>query len=151
MSEYKVDISWENSSGEMDYDRYDRNHSWRFSGGVTLTGSAAPEFNGDSSRVDPEAALVASLSSCHMLTFLALAARRRLVVAAYCDTAVGYLEPLPSGHLAMTRVKLKPKVTFAAGTDISPDQFKKLHDRAHEECFIANSVKTDITVDATIE
>jgi organic hydroperoxide reductase OsmC/OhrA len=145
MSAHTATIRWHNDSTGMEYDRYNRNHTWEMAGNI-VPASAAPEFKGGAGRVDPEAALVASLSACHMLTFLAIAARKRLMVASYTDEATGWLEKNAAGRLAMTRVELRPEVRFASGTTIPADELARLHDGAHRECFIANSVKTEVTV-----
>jgi organic hydroperoxide reductase OsmC/OhrA len=145
MSAHTATIRWQNDSTGMDYDRYNRNHTWEIAGNI-VPASAAPEFKGSAGRVDPEAALVASLSACHMLTFLAIAARKRLVVASYTDQATGWLEKNAAGQLAITRVELRPDVRFAAGAAVSAQDLARLHERAHHECFIANSVKTEVTV-----
>lgn len=145
MSEHTATIRWQNDSAGMDYERYSRDHTWVVAGNQ-IPASAAPEFKGGAGRVDPEAALVAALASCHMLTFLAIAARKRLVVAGYTDSAVGWLEKNAAGQLAMTRVELRPEVQFAPGTSISAEELARLHESAHRNCFIANSVKTEVTV-----
>lgn len=145
MSEHQATIHWQNDGTDLDYDRYSRDHRWEMAGN-TIAASAAPEFKGGAGRVDPEAALVAALASCHMLTFLAIAARRRVVVRSYTDRAVGWLEKNADGQLAITRVELRPEVTFAPGTELSPDELARLHDSAHRNCFIANSVRTEVTV-----
>ena len=110
-----------------------------------MPGSAAPAFKGSAERVDPEEAFVAALSSCHMLTFLAIAAKKRLVVDDYVDSAVGYLEKNEDGKLAMTRVVLRPAIQFADPP--SAETIEKMHHKAHENCFIALSVKTEVTVE----
>jgi len=132
---------------DFGYESYPRDHLWTFEGGVRVPGTAAPAFKGDPKRVDPEAAFVASLSSCHMLTFLAIASRKRLVVDAYEDDAVGFLAKNESGKLAMTRVVLRPRVAFA-GAPPPPEVVAELHERSHRECFIANSVLTQVEVEA---
>jgi organic hydroperoxide reductase OsmC/OhrA len=144
MSEHRATISWERSSEGFDYDTYSRDHVWEFEGGTRVDASAAPEFRGDAPKVNPEEAFVAALSSCHMLTFLAIAARKRMVVDAYQDAAVGYLEKNEQGRLAITRVVLAPVVTFAEPP--SAEELARLHAKAHENCFIASSVKTDVRV-----
>ena len=115
--------------------------------GSSVPATSAPAFRGNPERVDPEAAFVASLSSCHMLTFLAIASRKRLVVDAYEDDAVGYLAKNEAGKLAMTRVVLRPRVAFA-GASPSPEALADLHELSHRECFIANSVVTHVEVEA---
>ena len=97
--------------------------------------------------VDPEEAFLASLSSCHMLTFLAIAAKRKLTLDSYTDEAAGYLEKNAEGRLAMTRVVLRPRIEWAEGINVSQADLDKLHHQAHEGCFIANSVKTAVTVE----
>lgn len=146
MSVHGANIAWERNRDDFKYDSYTRNHVWRFANGVQVEASAAPDFLGDATRVDPEAAFVASLASCHMLTFLAIAARKRLIVDSYADEAVGYLEKNDEGRLAMTRVELRPKIVFAEKTEPSPEQLERLHASAHRQCFIANSVTTRVVV-----
>lgn len=147
MSEHRVHVSWERGGVDFGYESYPRAHRWRFEGGVEVPASAAPAFHGNPERVDPEAAFVAALSSCHMLTFLAVASRKRLVVDAYEDEAVGFLAKNEAGKLAMTRVVLRPRVVFA-GAAPAAELVADLHERAHRECFIANSVRTDVAVES---
>jgi organic hydroperoxide reductase OsmC/OhrA len=147
VSEHRVRVDWERGGVEFRYDTYPREHAWTFEGGTRVAASAAPDFLGDASRVDPEEAFVASLSSCHMLTFLALAARRRLVVDRYRDEAVGFLEKNEAGHLAITRVVLRPRIEFAGEAPGEPE-LSRLHEMAHEHCFIANSVRTEVRIEA---
>lgn len=147
MSEHHATISWKRTGPDFSYEKYTRDHTWAFDGGVTVAASASPTYRGNPKLVDPEEALVAALSSCHMLTFLALAARKRLTVDAYDDEAVGYLEKNSQGQLAVTRVVLRPKVRFEGATAPSAEDLAALHDKAHHECFIANSVLTEVTVE----
>ena len=146
MSEHYAKISWSLGDSEFSYDEYPRDHEWQFPGGLTVPASAAPDFLGSEDPVDPEEALVAALSSCHMLTFLAIAAKKRLRVASYSDNAVGHLEKNAAGQLCVTRVELRPQVTWGDGESVSDEQYRKLHASAHENCFIANSVKAEVTV-----
>lgn len=145
MSEHHAAIRWRRDSESFAYDDYNRAHEWHFADAVRVPASAAPEFRGDADRVDPEAAFVAALSACHMLTFLAICARRRIVVDAYEDDAVGHLEKNADGRLAVTRVELRPRVTFA-GDSPADEELARIHDMSHRECFIANSVLTDVRV-----
>ena len=147
MSEHRARIDWKRDTKDFSYETYSRSHTWSFEGGVVVPASSAPEYLGDPTRVDPERALVAALSSCHMLTFLALAARRRLVVNAYRDEAVGFMEKNAEGKLAVTRVVLRPAVEFEGPKPPSAAELEKLHHLAHEHCFIANSVRTEVTVE----
>ncbi len=144
--EHHATILWRRTSESFTYDSYNRAHEWRFHS-VTVPASAAPGFRGDATMVNPEEAFVASLSSCHMLTFLALAAKKRFSLDSYTDEAVGYLEKNDKGRLAVTRVLLRPQVQWSQGISVSPADLDSLHHQAHEGCFIANSVKTDITVE----
>lgn len=146
MSEHIAEIVWKRQTESFAYDHYNRAHDWRFDGGVTVPASAAPGYKGEPERVDPEEAFVAALSSCHMLTFLAIAAKKRLTVDAYEDRAVGRMDKNANGKLAVTSVDLHPKVTFAEGVEIDAATLKKLHYDAHENCFIAQSVKTLVIV-----
>ena len=147
MSEHRVHVRWERGGVDFGYESYPRDHEWTFEGGVRVPATAAPAFRGNPERVDPEAAFVAALSSCHMLTFLAIASRKRLVVDAYEDDALGFLAKNEAGKLAMTRVVLRPRVVFA-GSPPPAEQVAELHERAHRECFIANSVRTQVSIEA---
>jgi organic hydroperoxide reductase OsmC/OhrA len=147
MSEHVVDVSWSRGEHEFTYQNYSRDHEWRFDGGVTVPGSANPAYLGtDSGTVDPEEAFVAALSSCHMLTFLAIAAKKRLVVDSYVDHAVGVMAKNEAGRMAVTRVTLHPEIVFAGE---APDgaALDRLHHLSHQECFIANSVTTEVVVE----
>ncbi|GMW08155.1 MAG: OsmC family protein [Gammaproteobacteria bacterium] len=146
MSEHKATVHWQNPDGGMDHDRYPRDHRWEFEGGPAVEASAAPEYRGGPGRVDPEEAFVAAVAACHMLTFLAVASKKKLVVEAYDDEAVGHLEKNAQGAIAITRVELRPRVRFAAGVTVGAEQLRALHDAAHRNCFIANSVKSVVTV-----
>ena len=151
MSTYTATIRW-NRTGDGDFTRgqYSRAHQWSFDGGAVIPGSASPHIVpapwSDAAGVDPEEALVASLSSCHMLFFLDFARRAGFVVEDYVDEADGVLEKRSDGKLAMTRVTLRPRVSW--GGD-APDEatLADLHHRSHEACFIANSVTTEVKVE----
>lgn len=146
MSEHVATIAWKRETESFAYDHYNRAHEWSFDGGVTVPGSASPLYKGDADRVDPEEAFVAALSSCHMLTFLAIAARKKLVVDAYEDRAVGHMDKNAEGKIAITSVDLHPHIVFAPGVDADAATLKKMHHDAHEHCFVANSVKTLVIV-----
>ncbi len=147
MSEYTATIAWRRETPDFAYENYNRDHDWSFDAGITVRASASPAYRGSESCVDPEEAFVASLSSCHMLSFLALAAKKRYVVDSYKDQAVGVLDKDAEGHLAMTVVTLRPQVAFGGEKIPSPDELRELHERAHHTCFIANSVKTEVVVE----
>jgi organic hydroperoxide reductase OsmC/OhrA len=147
MTEHQVAIDWERETDRFTYDAYNRDHLWTFAGGVKVSASAAPDYQGNASNVNPEEALVAALSSCHMLTFLAVAARKQFVMDAYHDDATGVMEKNAEGKLAITRVTLRPKVTFSGEKKPTAEELALLHDLAHRGCFIANSVKTEVKVE----
>jgi len=144
--EHHATIAWQRTSDTYTYETYNRAHEWRFHE-VTVPASSAPDFRGDPMRVNPEEAFVASLSACHMLTFLAIAAKKRLPLDSYDDDAVGYLAKNEAGKLAMTRVILRPRVQWSQGVAVSQADLDNMHHQAHEGCFIANSVKTNVTVE----
>lgn len=152
MSEYRATVEW-HLQGEFSYESYSRAHTIDFSHGVTLPGNAAPwnipKTVPWSPGADPEQQFVASLSTCHMLWFLHLAHDAKFVVTRYRDEASGVLAKNAEGRQAMTQVTLRPVVTFS-GTQPTPEQFATLHERTHERCFIANSVKTDILLEPRI-
>ena len=147
MSEHKATLKWERGDAGFGYKEYPRDHDWNFaaSGNQSLRASAATEYLGNADCVDPEEAFTASLASCHMLTFLAMASLGGFVVDSYEDEAVGFLEKGDSGKPWLARVVMHPKITFSGDKQPDADQLAKLHDKAHHECFLANSVKTEIT------
>ncbi len=146
MSDHAATIDWNRAGRDFTYESYDRDHTWTFAGGAVVKASAAPGFRGSPELIDPEEAFVASLSSCHMLTFLALAAKAKFVVDRYTDRAVGHLEKNDQGRLAVARVELAPVIAFA-GNAPTAEGLAELHHKAHDLCFIANSVTTHVTVE----
>jgi organic hydroperoxide reductase OsmC/OhrA len=148
MGTYTATIEWKRAHDELFVDqKYCRGHQWRFDGGTQVAASASPHIVplplSVPANVDPEEAFVASLSSCHMLMFLSLAAKQGIVVDSYLDHAEGVLERNEAGRLAMTTVTLMPRVTYRGKR---PDRAveEALHHEAHEGCFIANSVRTRV-------
>ena len=144
--EHRATIDWKRTSAVFTYDTYNRAHDWIFHS-VTVPASTTPEYRGELERVNPEEAFIASLSSCHMLTFLAICTKRKLSLDSYRDEAVGYVEKNEEGRLAVTRVVLRPQITWSEGVTVPPADLDKLHHQAHENCFIANSVKTNVVVE----
>jgi len=143
MSEHRIALDWRAGDGPFTYEAYPRNHTIRFKDGreiVTL--SASPAYRGDGAKADPEDLLVAALSSCHMLSFLAICAKKRLMVRTYQDEAVGFLEK-DGNKLWISRVILRPRVE----ADADAETLMQIHHLAHEACFIANSVRTDVSVE----
>ena len=149
MSEYFATVSWNRKSEESFIDnKYSRGHNWQFDGGVVVPASSSPHIvplpYSVEANVDPEEAFVASLSSCHMLVFLSIAAKRKYIIDSYADKAIGVMDTDSVGRLSMTKVTLRPKVTFAGERQPSFEQLEKMHHQSHEQCFIANSVKTEV-------
>lgn len=148
MSEYNVDISWNRDGQNFVDNRYSRLHTWRFDGGLEVPASSSPGVvplpYSDSSAVDPEEAFIASLSSCHMLWFLNLAAQKGFRIDRYTDHAVGTMGKNAAGKIAMLKVLLQPKVDCSGERLPSTAELSELHDSAHEQCFLASSVKTEV-------
>ncbi|MBL48734.1 MAG: osmotically inducible protein OsmC [Roseibacillus sp.] len=144
MSSHSVTLTWNRDGKEFGYKEYSRDHDLDFGHGVHMRASAAAEYLGTAEIPDPEQAFVASLSSCHMLTFLAFASLQKLTLESYTDKAVGYLEKGDSGKPVLSRIELHPVTVWSEGITVSPEQLEELHHKAHEECFLANSVKTEI-------
>src|SRR5690606_38179304 len=130
MSTYRATVRWQRTAAPFTYAAYSRTHTWRFEGGIEVQASAAPAYRGDPALVDPEEAFVASLASCHLLTFLAIAARDGLVVETYEDEAEGTLAKNEAGRLAVTRVVLRPRVAFG-GEAPSEETLARMHAQAH--------------------
>lgn len=147
MSEHRAKAVWRRMTESFAYADYNRAHEVRFEGGQIVPFSAAPEFKGDPERVNPEEALVAALSTCHMLSFLAIAARKRFVVDAYEDDAIGHMTKNEAGRMWVSHVTLRPKIVFGGANQPSAAEISAMHHTAHETCFIANSVRTEITVE----
>lgn len=146
MSTHTATVAWKRSSDDFAYDSYNRDHQWSFPGGQTLRASAAPDYLGDGACVNPEEAFAASVSSCHMLTFLAIAAKKRYTVDAYADSATAILDKNEDGAMAITRVELRPTIVFAGDRQPDAEGLERMHESAHKHCFIANSVKTEVVV-----
>jgi organic hydroperoxide reductase OsmC/OhrA len=148
MSHNEATIEWDRAGAIFLDNRYSRGHRWRFDGGVEVPASSSPDILpiplSVAAAVAPEEAFVASLSSCHMLWFLTIAAKRGFVVDRYRDAAVGVMAKNADGMLAMTVVTLRPDVRYRGERQPTPDESTAMHHEAHAQCFIANSVKTDV-------
>ena len=151
MSTYTATVRWSGDDPEAyRKGRYYRGHEWAFDGGTVVPASAAPENvppgTANEAGVDPEEALIAAISSCHMLFFLDYARRAGFAIASYVDEAHGVMEKRADGKIAITKVTLRPRIEWAGD---APDAatLADLHHRAHEACFIANSVTTEVTID----
>lgn len=151
MAEYTATVRWARQPSEVFTDnRYSRAHRWEFDGGVTVPASSSPHVVkvplSDPNAVDPEEAFLASLASCHMLFFLSFAAGKKFLIESYVDRAVGTLGKNAEGRQAMLKVVLRPAITFS-GTPPTAEELHALHERAHHECYIANSVTTKVEVE----
>jgi organic hydroperoxide reductase OsmC/OhrA len=152
MSEYFAKIRWARAADENYIDsQYSRGHEWHFDGGVTVPASASPHVvplpYSVEANVDPEEAFVASLSSCHMLFFLEIAAKNKYVIDEYIDDAVGVMAQGTDGNLWMTKVTLKPRISFSGDRIPNLVKLGKMHHQSHQQCFIANSVKTEVVTE----
>ncbi len=151
MSTYEATVRW--TCGDLDFlsDDYSRGHVWTFDGGIEVPASASPDIvplpKSVAEAVDPEEAFVASLASCHMLFFLSLAARRGIKVTGYVDAATGHMGKDAGGRMSVIRVVLRPAATYAEGVSPGLKDLESLHHRAHELCFIANSVRSEIVTE----
>lgn len=151
MSEYFSTVLWQRNGQNFTDNEYNRGHLWTFDGGLQVPASSSPHIVplpfSVAENVDPEEAFVASLSSCHMLFFLAIAAKHGFVVEEYRDEAIGVMEKNEDGKMAMTRVMLRPCIEFSGDKRPSREQLEKMHHQSHEQCFIANSVKTEVVTE----
>ncbi|HEY4178724.1 MAG TPA: OsmC family protein [Kofleriaceae bacterium] len=151
MAEHIATIVWTNAVPAADFakGRYSREHTWSFDGGATVAGSSSPSVVplpwSSAAAVDPEEAFVASAASCHMLSFLYVAMKRGFVVTSYRDRAAGVMTKGANGVPWISKITLDPQIEYA-GTSPTDAELAELHERAHHECFIANSVKTEIVV-----
>ena len=150
MHQFFATVAWQRDGQDFAGQRYSRGHEWQFDGGLTVAASSSPLSvplpMSVAENIDPEEALVAATSSCHMLFFLSLAAQRGYVIDDYRDAAIGDLGKNAAGRLAMTRIVLRPRIAFA-GTPPSPEALAALHHDAHERCYIANSLTADVVVE----
>ena len=149
MSQHKATIQWKSDGGDFLHGKYSREHTWSFDGGAVVQASPSPTVvrvpYSNPAAVDPEEAFVASISSCHMLTFLYLASKKGYEVTAYDDEAVGEMTKNEAGIPWVSGVVLSPRIQYR-GQAPSESEAHELHERAHHECFISNSVKTTISV-----
>lgn len=151
MSTYTAEIRWSRGEQKFTDNRYSRAHTWSFDGGAVVPASSSPQVvplpMSDATAVDPEEAFIAALASCHMLWFLSLAAKRGYIVDSYADDASGIMAKNAAGQLAMTRVTLRPLVTFGGAQLPDHVALDALHHAAHAQCFIAHSVRSEIAIE----
>jgi organic hydroperoxide reductase OsmC/OhrA len=151
MSEHKATVRWQRNGADFLKGKFSREHTWEFDGGMTVAASPSPSVVpapwSNPAHVDPEEAFVASISSCHMLTFLYFASRQGFLIGSYEDESVGLLTKNEKGVPWISKVTLHPKIVFDGEKQPTPPEIENLHHLAHEQCFIANSVKSEIVVD----
>lgn len=151
MHTYEATITWNRNDQSFVDNRYSRGHTWSFDGGAHVAASSSPLVvplpMSVAANVDPEEALVAAASSCHMLFFLSIAARRGFVIDRYVDRAFGVMEKNAEGRVAMTRITLRPEIAFGGERQPTEEELARIHHESHEQCYIANSLKTDIRVE----
>jgi organic hydroperoxide reductase OsmC/OhrA len=151
VSPHRATVDWSLGDGDFATGRYSRVHALSFEGGITVAGSASPSVVpapwSSAEALDPEAAFTGALSACHMLTFLDLARRAGFIISAYRDEAEGTLARVAPGKMAMTRVVLRPQITWTGDKRPTAEELAALHHQAHELCFIANSVTTEVVVE----
>ncbi|MCI0405644.1 MAG: OsmC family protein [candidate division Zixibacteria bacterium] len=152
MHRYEAKISWSRNGAKFLNQQYSRGHEWSFDGGIKISASASPQAVraplSVAEAIDPEEALVAAASSCHMLFFLSRASKQGFVVDSYVDEPFGMVEKNPQGKFAVTHITLRPKIQFSGEKRPTGSELSALHHAAHEECYIANSLKSEVTVEA---
>jgi len=152
MSTYTAEIHWQRAGQDFPGNRYSRKHVWKFDGGIEVPASASPHVvpGSPTDAVDPEEAFVASLSSCHMLWFLFIAARQGYIVDDYSDAAEGVMGKNAKGKVMVAKVTLRPKVSFSGPKNPDAETLHALHHKAHEECYIANSILTAVVCEPVL-
>lgn len=150
MMHFEATIAWERGQQNFADNRYSRAHKWRFDGSLTVAGSSSPHSvplpMSDPAAIDPEEALVAAVSSCHMLFFLSIAAQQGFIVDSYLDRAVGKLDKDTLGKMAMTQITLTPVIRFSGARTPAPSELDAIHHAAHDKCYIANSIKAAVII-----
>ena len=146
MSDLSIDLHWHRAEAHLKTGAYSAEHTIQYNNRFDILADAAPDWGGDPENTNPEQALAAALSSCHMMTFLALAAKSDWPVASYHDHAVAHLGKNPKGQMSVTQIDLNPVVRFDTGFLVSDDQMAEMQDRAHRYCFIANTLADSVQV-----
>lgn len=148
MTKHNIDLAWQRKTPDFKYETYDRTHSITFEGGAKIQASSAPAYLGNADLANPEELLVAAVSSCFMLTFLAIAAKGGFIVDQYQDHATGLLDKNPEGKLAITQIELKPKIDFSGDKKPDAGTLQQMLQKSHAYCFITNSIKAEVKVSA---
>lgn len=146
MSELSIELRWQRSEPDLHSGKYSNEHTVRYNDSYALQVDAAPDWGGNPENTNPEQALAASLSSCHMMTFLALASKAKWPVVSFRDYAVAHLGKNARGQMSVTSVDLHPEVSFETGFSVDSVELEKMHHRAHRYCFIANTLADSVEI-----
>ncbi|PPR45343.1 MAG: hypothetical protein CFH18_00844 [Alphaproteobacteria bacterium MarineAlpha5_Bin8] len=146
MKNLSIELNWTLGDGELTYGKYDTEHKIKINDDITLNAGSAVEYGGNAKNLNPEQALAVAMSSCHMMTFLALAAKMKWPVITYKDKVVAYLGKNSKGKMSVNKIELNPKITFATNFSVSNKEMKTMQDRSHRYCFIANSLSEEVEI-----
>lgn len=146
MSTYVINLEWKKTSEDFSYEKFNRNHSLSFSGNQTLKNSASPDYFGNADMANPEELLASALASCHMLTFLAVASKSGYTVEAYNCKSEAFMGKNAEGRMSVAEITLTPAIVFSGDKIPTDEQLKSLHDKAHKNCFIAQSLQTKVNI-----
>ena len=146
MENLSIELNWALGKGELNYGKYSTDHKIKINDEILLNASSATEYGGSPNNLNPEQALAAAISSCHMMTFLALAAKMKWPVITYEDKAVAYLGKNSKGNMSVNKIELNPKITFQNNFSVSDEEMAKMPDRSHRYCFIANSLSEEVEI-----
>ena len=146
MENLSIELNWLLESGNLQDGKYNTDHKIKINNEILVNASAASEYGGNPNNLNPEQALVAAMSSCHMMTFLALAAKMKWPVISYYDKAFAYLGKNLKGKMAVNKIELNPKITFENNFSVSDEEMAKMQDRSHRYCFIANSLSEEVEI-----
>ena len=146
MQNLSIELNWALGNGELNYRKYSTDHKIKINDEILLNAGSAAEYGGSPNNLNPEQALAAAISSCHMMTFLALAAKMKWPVITYEDKAVAYLGKNSKGNMSVNKIELNPKITFQNNFSVSDEEMTKMQDRSHRYCFIANSLSEEVEI-----
>tara|TARA_Y100001936_G_C15491458_1_gene368626 strand:+ start:27 stop:476 length:450 start_codon:yes stop_codon:yes gene_type:complete len=146
MNNLSIELNWLLEDGELSYGKYSTDHKIKINDEIIINAGSAVEYGGNPNNLNPEQAFVAAVSSCHMMTFLALAAKMKWPVIRYEDKAVAYLGKNSKGKMSVSKIELNPKVSFENNFSVSDEEMEKMQDRSHRYCFIANSLSDEVVM-----
>mgnify|MGYP001480549872 CR=1 FL=1 len=146
MSNLSIKLIWTLNDGELSFGKYSTDHKIEINDQIVVDASSAVEYGGNPNNLNPEQGLAAAMSSCHMMTFLALAAKMKWPVVTYEDKAVAYLDKNSNGKMSVNKIELNPQITFQNNFKVSKEELSTMHDRSHRYCFIANSLSKEVKV-----